>query len=512
MKRHLPASLAALAALCGLSVLPETVAGHALGQAYPLPVPLWMMLGGAGLAVGASFVVAATVVRTGGDLPRYPRLRIPGLPARALGILLALVGLVWWYGAILAAFLVGPATPLPTVLFWIFIWAGLPIFAVVLGNPWPSLSPFRTTFALLDRLARFFGFDRLDLGLPYPQRLGRAPAVFLLFAAIWSELVLPSAIEPGVIGLLMLGYTLIALVGIACFGRVAWLRNAELFEVLLGWFGRIGPVGRRAVDPNACAGCRERCHPDRCVDCPECAAAAVARERRAELRPWVAGLTEVRRAGWSDAAFILLALAGVTYDGLRATSIWVDASNWGFGLVYPAVDPYQAILVVATAGLLVVWLVFIVVFLVGAGITRLLSEGAGARGGLGSLVGAYAATLLPIAGGYMLAHYGTLIIQGIAWVPHLLRDSLTATQPPLDMVPAALVWYGSVVAIVLGHVAAIFLAHRIALRDAPSHPVRAGVPLTALMVAYTVVSLSIIAAPIAAEPGSPPAVSLVSGS
>jgi hypothetical protein len=62
------------------------------------------------------------------------------------------------------------------------------------------------------------------------------------------------------------------------------------------------------------------------------------------------------------------------------------------------------------------------------------------------------------------------------------------------------VWYLSVAAIVASHIAAIVLAHRLALRDAPSRPVRAGVPLAALMVGYTVFSLWIIAQPLTIEP------------
>ncbi len=52
--------------------------------------------------------------------------------------------------------------------------------------------------------------------------------------------------------------------------------------------------------------------------------------------------------------------------------------------------------------------------------------------------------------------------------------------------------------------AAIALAHRIALRDAPARPVRAGLPLVALMVGYTVLSLWIIAQPITIEPRTAP--------
>ena len=48
------------------------------------------------------------------------------------------------------------------------------------------------------------------------------------------------------------------------------------------------------------------------------------------------------------------------------------------------------------------------------------------------------------------------------------------------------------------------LAHRIALRDAPSRPVLAGLPLVILMIGYTILSLWIIAAPITLEPGVAP--------
>jgi hypothetical protein len=462
-----------------------------------------MYLAGAGGAVGASFVVSAVVVRVSPAVPRYPRLPLPQLPSQVASGAMALLGMVWWYGAILSAFVIGGISPLPTILFWIFAWAGLPILCVLLGNPWPSLSPFRTTFAILERLARFAGFDRLDLGLPYPSAAARWPAVFLLFAGLWSELVLPGAIEADVVAVLLIGYTLIQMVGMASFGRVAWLRNVELFEVLFGWFGRIGPLGRRVVDPSACGGCGERCTPERCIDCPECAAAAEGRERRPELRPWFAGLTEVRRGGWSDTGFIILALSGVSYDGLRETPLWADITNWFFPLVYPALDAFKALLLTGTLGLLAVWVVFLVAFIIVATLTWTLSEKARRRGSLGSLVGSYAATLLPIAGGYMIAHYLTLVLQGAVWVPELVRDPLASVAPDLT-IPSVLVWYLSVGGIVVGHVAAIFLSHRLALRDAPGRAIRAGIPLALLMVTYTVFSLWIIAQPITLEPGQVP--------
>ncbi len=483
---------------------PGLALGHAIDDSFRLPVPLALYLTAAGVAVAASFVVAIRVVRPATANPAYPRRVLPALPARVVSVLLALLGLVWWFGAIWVAYTVGDITQLPGVLFWVGIWVGLPTAAVLLGNPWPSLSPFRTVHGVLEFVARLARVRRLDLGLPYPPRAARWPAVFLLGAAIWSELVLPSSGAADRAGPLMLGYTILAILGMLAFGRVAWLRNAELFEILLGWFGRIGPIGRRVVDPAVCEGCELRCDPGRCVDCPECAAAAEPGERLPELRPWLTGLTEVRRAGWSDAAFLVLALAGVTYDGMRETSLWGNALNAALPGATSLVGPYYGVISIDTLGLIGLWAAFFVAFIVAAYLSRLLNARDTGRLPLGGVTGEYGATLLPIAAGYLLAHYATLIIQNALFLPDLLRDPLSSVAPTIGFIPVSAIWYGSVLAIVLGHIAAVVLAHRIALRDAPGHPIVAGLPMVLLMIGYTVLSLWIIAQPITLEPNAAP--------
>ncbi len=56
---------AALAAAC-LALCPRVVSAHAIGGTFQLPVPLWLYLLGAAIAVGASFVVTSLVTRSGG--------------------------------------------------------------------------------------------------------------------------------------------------------------------------------------------------------------------------------------------------------------------------------------------------------------------------------------------------------------------------------------------------------------------------------------------------------------
>ena len=489
---------AALAAAGVLAAHPGAAAAHALGGTFQLPVPLWLYLAGAALAVAASFVVTSLVTRGSAD-DGYRSGPVPAGLAAAARIALRALGLAWWYGAIAVAFVIGDISPLPGVLLWIGIWVGLPIVAAILGNPWPSLSPFRTTFAAIEWVARRLGADRLDLGLRYPAALARWPAVALLAAAIWAELVLPASASAATVGVLMLAYTVVTLAGMALFGQISWLRHAELFEVELAWFGRVGPIGRRSISPDLCAGCTEACSYARCMDCPECAVAAEDGERRAELRPWIAGLTDVTRAGWSDAAFIVLALAGVSYDGLRETAFGGALIGW---LLPPITEAFgitlTAFLLVDTIAFALVVAAFLAAFRVMLWTTRAVS------GGELRPAGVYASTLLPIAAGYLVAHYLTLVIQGAAWLPSLIADPLMSLAPELDWIPIGLVWYLSVAAIVGGHVAGIVLAHRLSLRDSPHRATLAGLPVVALMIGYTILSLWIIAQPIVIEPGVNP--------
>ena len=497
-----PVALAAWLSVAG-GVAAWPALGHTVGESFQLPVPLNLYLIGAATAVGASFVVTAVVARSTHDRPRYPTIVVPGGASWLVSVALQVLGMAWWYGAIAVAVFIGGISPLPETLFWIGIWVALPITAVLVGNPWPSLSPFRTTHALLERLLGLRGDRRLDLGLRYPPQLTRWPAVLLLLAALYAELVLPGASQAATVGVLMIGYTLVTLAGMLAFGRLAWLRNAEFFELELGWLGRIGPIGRRVVNDSVCAGCEEACDPSRCVDCPECAVVAEAGERRVELRPWIAGLAEVRRAGWSDVAFIILLLSGVTYDGIQETGLWASVASALLTPLFGIFGPNLAFTVLGLAGLVGIFALFLLAFALAMGMTRLL-RGPGSSVALAPNAGVYASTLLPIAAGYLIAHYGTLVIAGILRLPALIANPLLNVFPDLTWIPSAAVWYLSVGAIVTGHIAAIVLAHRIALRDVPHRPTLAGLPLVALMIGYTVLSLWIIAQPIVIDPGITP--------
>ena len=103
--RHIGAG-AVLGTLALVSV-PSVVLAHALGGAvYTLPIPLWLYLAGAAIAVAASFVVTVLRGRSSSGQPHRLRDLSPTL-ASAGRVVLRNLGIAWWYGAIAVGFVIG---------------------------------------------------------------------------------------------------------------------------------------------------------------------------------------------------------------------------------------------------------------------------------------------------------------------------------------------------------------------------------------------------------------------
>src|SRR5260370_40676022 len=86
------------------------------------------------------------------------------------------------------------------------------------------------------------GRPGLAFGLPYPEALGVWPAVGLLLAVAWIELVFPSPAVPGNIAWLALAYSLLTWGGMTVFGSESWIKHGEVFAVFFGVFARFAPT------------------------------------------------------------------------------------------------------------------------------------------------------------------------------------------------------------------------------------------------------------------------------
>jgi hypothetical protein len=470
-------ALAAIAATCLVPAAPEALA-HGFGQRYELPIPLQLFLFGAAAVVALSFLVFGLFVREAHA--RRARHRYVLFALRSDSIAMPAVLLVIRAAAfalfviVVFAGLIGDQNPYrniaPTVV-WIIWWVGLAYLQAFLGDLWRLINPWRTAYDTANWLWRRYGAGaELSLGLPYPRWLGVWPACLLLLAFAWIELVSPNAASPFAIACLAIAYSLLTWAGMLVYGRDVWLETGEVFSLFFGTLARFAPTE--------------------------------AKSDRLTLRPLGSGLLDAPPVAASMVAFVVLLLSTVLYDGLIGTGEWAMLES-ALRPLLPLIGE-QGSMLIRSIGLPLIWLLFLAAYL---GICALMGALAGGGQRVLEVARTFALTLVPIAIGYHVAHYLVfLLVQGQYIIP-LLSDpfgygwNLVGTagyRVDIAVVGARFAWYGAVAAIVGGHVVAVYLAHVKATGtfDAPAIALKSQVPLTALMVAYTFIGLSITAEPI----------------
>ena len=448
---------------------------HGFGERYELPLPLALFLSASGLVVLVSFVVMALFLRQGAGLRSVPRFNLlrtsvgRALAARPVILTLRLVALLF-YLLVIVAGLAGEQRAfknIAPVMVWAIAWVGFAYAAALIGNVWALVNPLDTLYRLAERLSR----RRLSLGLRYPAVLGQWPAVALFLAFAWLELVSDSADSPATLASLLLAYSAFTWAGMLAFGREEWLQRGELFNVIYGYLSRFAPFEYRVIDG----------------------------ERQWNLRPYAVGLLGRVPLAASEIVLVVLILSAVSFDGFLETPAWAEIVEV-FGTDHA---------VLKTSGLIAGLLVFMAAYL--ATCTAISGLGGGAPRPLATTAGLFVLTLVPIAIAYHIAHYLSFFLMAGQYVVPLASDPFGrgwdlfggATQfIRLTVIDARTVWYISVAAIVIGHVVAIVLAHIVALREFGTRraALRSQYPMVALMVAYTMTSLWIIAQPIVVPP------------
>jgi hypothetical protein len=511
---RLPAFACRVAGLtAAIALVARPALAHGFGQRYDLPLPLGLWIAGAAAAVALSFILVALFMRWtpgGARYPRFDLLRsrvgraLVGRPARfALWPLsVALLALV------VAAGLVGEQTPTrnlaPTAI-WIVWWGGFAYLSALVGNVWTVLNPWAALFGWYEALARRYRHQLpAPLDIPWPPWLGLWPAIALFAGFAWVELVFEGRAIPLELALLTLAYSVITWGGMFLFGRTPWLRRGDPFAVAFGVFARFAPTEIRVRNPRVCPRPRRDCGEgnDNALNCLDCFDRALPHEREWNLRPFGVGLLRTGDVTPSMVVFVLLMLSTVTFDGFTATPAWAGIENALYRAL-PALGGARLVLI-GTLGLALFPIAMVMIY-------RLFAWSMAIAGG-GELTAATTArlfvlSLVPIAIAYHLAHYFTyLLIQGqlivrLASDPFGFGWDLLGTahfRPDIALVGARFTWYVAVIAIVLGHVIAVCVAHMIALREYSSRraALKSQLPMLVLMVGYTMASLWIVAQPI----------------
>lgn len=442
--------VATLAGAAALLVGAVPALAHASGHMIVLTLPTAPAIAAAGAVVALTAVIGLAAGR-----PPAPRARVV-LERRAL----LPAGLPSWlsaavFVALVAAGLAGSrdplANPLPLTL-WTALWVGLSLACLAFGDLWRPIDPWAGPVRLLRRrLGRSRG-----VGL---ARLGAWPACAGFLAFAWFEIVSLAPSDPAVLARAALGYWLVVLAAGVLEGE-DWIRRGEAFSVYFAMVGRIAPLWTEADG---------------------------ARVRHLAGLPGTQLLTLPPLAP-SGIAFVALVLAAVSFDGLAMTFRWIAFLGLN-PLEFPG---RSAVVVPNTIGLVAAWALTLGLLLGAIALGRAVD---GRRGGFWADAGPWALSFLPIAAGYHAAHYlvalltdGQYAIAALLGLPH----DWVGIGFLVDRGAVSAIWTAQVALILGAHVLAVLVGLRLAAGRARLH-----VPMTVLMVVYTVFGLWLLSAPVA---------------
>lgn len=409
---------------------------HGLAGRADLPIPGWLFGWAAALVLaGSFFALAALWQRPLLEIAR-PRPLLP-LP-RALGPLCGVFGTLLLAGVVYAGF-AGSQEASENILpnfAYVFVWALLPAVSALFGDVFRAFNPWLAAARALRAVATAVLGRRPTALFDYPEKLGRWPAVALLFGFGYLELISRSGRDPSVLAGLIIGYSLLQFAGTALFGVERWIDRGDAFNVYFNSFSRLAPL-------------------------------TVGKGRLAARLP-LSGLTDMTCL--PGGVFFFCTAIGITaFDGAAEGGLWqsiadpLDSLIGGFGFSVQAATQIAGTIGLAAAILIV------------AGFYRL-----GVEGMISShvdmpasrLARVFAPSLVPILLAYVLAHYFSFIIfQGQAlW--SLLSDPLgdgsdwfgtAGAGINYGWLSSATTWYFQVGILVVGQLAALTAAHDKAL-------------------------------------------------
>ncbi|MDA0186430.1 MAG: hypothetical protein O3C59_03070 [Proteobacteria bacterium] len=431
-------------------LLPGAAFACALPPSVILTLPTGHYIAGAAVTVAVTALMGAMADR----LPRMAAVEVLDRRVFVPVSLSSYLSFLCFYGLVLVG-IFGARDPmhnLMTLVFWTGVWIVLPIGSVLFGNLWRSINPWTAPV----RMARLLLGRSGSAGL---SRFGHWPAVVLYAGFAWFQIVSLSPDDPYELALLAAAYWLLIFTLAVAEGE-DWLEQGEFLTVFMGYLAKVAPFWLEI------------------------------RGNRAHLiRGWPGTqILAMPPMSSSAMAFITLTLAALTFDGLAETFWW--QAIIGENPLEPT--GRSAVMVENTLGLIAVWVLTV------ATIWAVVRAGQ-IIGGKRFAPGPVMLSFLAIAAGYHAAHYFVTLLTVGQYTLAALNDPLFRGDELLGLPPfyvsfgfltdariMPLIYAVQFAAILGAHILAVLLALRLV---GPETRATAHLPMTALMVGYTVLGL-----------------------
>jgi hypothetical protein len=463
------------AGLLAMLLFPDAASAHALVGRKDLPVPAWLFAWGASLVLVISFAllsVAWTQPRLQREewRPLSPRLSRAVLNP-AVEVLCGLIGVGLFVLVLYAGFrgIEDPTQNFAIIFVFYTFWLGLVLISVLLGDVFRAFNPWRTIGRAVSGGFRLVAGQSAPVPFNYPKRFGRWPAVIGVLLFVWLELIAGGGASPTPhkVAVATLIYSAITFACMALVGVEEWVGRGEAFNAYFGMFSRLAPFE--------------------------------VRDGELGRRRFLTGAAQWAAVPGA-AALVLSSIAVTSFDGAQEGALsgsirWTFERSSDLGFSLP--DSFR----IANS----IWLL-----LVFAGVSALYWLGVqGMHTVRGSppvreLGRSFAHTLIPIALAYLVAHYfSAFLYQGQAQFTYILSDPLGHGSDLFGtaggginygIVSSNTVWYVQVAALVIGHVAALTLAHdrALAVYENVRHASRSQYFMLAVMVAFTCFGLFLL--------------------
>ena len=455
-----------------------TEVAHGLVGRSDLPIPEWLFGWAAAVVLVVSFVALAVLW----PRPKLSRASFRPLPrlsrvvlSRPVDLICGLLGVFLLALTVYAGF-EGSQTStanFASVFVYVIFWIGLVALSVLLGNVYRAFNPWRALGRTVSWIARTAARAPMPAPLTYPERLGHWPAAagIFLFAAL--ELAASDGDAPRTVAIAALVYSLIQFVGMALYGVEEWTERGDGFGVYFGLFARISPWA--------------------------------VRDGVLGVRPPLAGLADLRPLA-GTVALLAVMIGSVTFDGAAEAPIWTavapDISDF---LQTLGLTPERALELTFLVGLVAAIAIVYGFYMLGVRGAQSVGGGFTAR----DVSRAFVASLVPIAFAYVAAHYLTLLLYNGQAIVSLSANpfGFLASNPlgkagtdifgtadrsiDYGVIGATAAWYWLVGFVVVGHVAALTLAHDKALTiySDVKLAVRSQYWMLAVMVGFTSLAL-----------------------
>ena len=446
--------------------------GHTSEQGFVLLLPTEVYISAGVLAVALSVLILAVLPErlSTGLLSSKSLFQLPELPSiRVVTSLFSLTVLM----LLLVIGVIGPHDPLKNLLplsIWTLWWIGFVCLQGVFGNLWRWINPWTGIYHLL----RSTDKSRQPL-LILPNKAGVWPAVFIYIVFSCFVLADPAPEDPIRLAIVVTAYCVFTFTGMLLFGGGVWLRRCECFTVLLNQIAQLSVL---KTDRNRVS---------------------------IGLPGW--RLFKNPTTSFSLAIFILTLLAIGSFDGLNETFYWLGKLG-----INPLEFPGRSAVIVQTISGLVLSIVLLVscfTFCVWSGVLLANYRQPHSVSFSESFV-QLSASILPIALAYHFAHFLTAFLVNSQYALVAATDPLQSGRDILSLGKfyvttgffntqgtVKVIWLAQAIAVVIGHVLSVILAHSIAvsLWKDTRRAVLSQLPLAVFMILYTLLGLWLLAAP-----------------